>query len=94
MTYNNLNLVIETYQCLPCSVSKFTINGKDADVDDFGEGCSYGSCMEGTCCHKFFVNENPDNKVLEKYGITEAEYFYIAEELSSRLYVDGCGWCS
>lgn len=46
MTYNNLNLVIETYWCLPCSVSKFTINGKDADVYDFGEGCSDGSCME------------------------------------------------
>lgn len=91
---DTLDLEIKSYSALPCSLEVFKINGQDADVYDFGEGCSDGSCMEGACCHKFFVNENPDNKVLEKYGITEAEYFYIAEELSSRLYVVGCGLCS
>ena len=32
-------------------------------------------------------------KVLDKYNITEEEYYNICNELECKLCVGGCGWC-
>ena len=93
MTYNNLNLVIETYQCLPCSVSKFTINGKDADLEDFGSTCTCGDCMLSECCSEF-EKIKPTSEVLQKYGISGSQFYQICAELKEKLHVEYCGWCS
>jgi len=34
----NLDIVMTPYEALPCSLRVFTINGQDANVDDFGYG--------------------------------------------------------
>ena len=90
---SKLEYTIEPYQCLPCSLSKFEINGIRADVEDFGETNVSGDCMEGTC-HSWFTPKLPVYEVLHKYGINLDGYSKICEDLEDKLYVGGCGWCS
>lgn len=89
-----MELKIENFRYLPCSLKVFTINGKDANYEDFGEQLMNGkSCMDGECgCE--FRPKMPTEEVLEKYGITLGEYSKIAMELKDKLYVFSCGWCS
>jgi hypothetical protein len=89
-----LNVVIQPYSCLPCALKVFTINGQDADTDDFGEGRSSGDCMNSGCHHEFKANSNPDKAVLRKYGITPRQFEDIGAKLEDALYVSHCGLCS
>ena len=89
-----LNVVIHNANGLPCSLDKFTINGIEATVYDFGEGSTSGSCMGGGCSHRFHADRVPKREVLHKYGITAEQFAEIGEQLESALYIDGCGWCS
>jgi len=78
-----------------CFTSTFKINGINADSDDFGE--KYDRDTENAedygCGDMQFTRIEPKSEVLEKYGITEDEYFKIAEKLEGGLSFGCCGWC-
>jgi len=90
-----LDVVIIPYDALPCACEKFTINGIDADVSDFGYTVDMDSenAEEYACGDRQFVPQMPTDKVLEKYGINLKEYAEICEKLGSALAVGSCGWC-
>ena len=89
-----MEYIIETYHALPCELQTFKVNGKDADIEDFGVKTMLdGSCMDYECGCEFHP-ELPSLVVLEKYGINADEYAEIANELESKLNVNRCGWCS
>lgn len=78
-----------------CELRVFSINGKDADYEDFVEkydhdienAPDYG-CGDMRCDVK-----DPTKEVLEKYGITLAEYHEIADHVCEKLDFGCCGWC-
>ena len=90
-----MELVIEQMYALPCSLEVFTINGKTAYQDDFGDTYDHGSesAEEYECGDMHFDRKPPTKEVLDKYNITEKEYDTICDELEDKLYVGGCGWC-
>lgn len=89
------HIIIEPYYALPCECQTFTINGQDADKDDFGHNFSE---IENYCCldNCFFPEnyDNPPEKILEKYNITAKEYRNICDELVDKCSPGSCGWCS
>jgi hypothetical protein len=85
--------VIQPYEYFPCSLEIFTINGIKACIEDFGETVVAGSCMENNCSCEFQAGEST-KEVLDKYKITQEEFYNICEELESKLYVFSCGLCS
>ena len=94
-----MELVIEPFGALPCVLKIFTINGKDANSDDFGstfdhkEDCNDEIVAYG-CCNMYFEPNPPAREVLHKYNITEEEYYKICNELEDKLYVGHCEWCA
>lgn len=90
-----LKVVIETYDALPCSCETFTINGIDADKDDFGSTVDMDSenAEEYACGDRQFVPQMPTDEVLEKYSINLKEYAEICDKLQCALAVGSCGWC-
>lgn len=90
-----MELVIEPYDALPCALRIFTINGINADKDDFGESYDADSdnAVEYGCGNHIFESTLPTQKVLDKYGISVDEYNEICEKLTERLDVGSCGWC-
>lgn len=90
-----MELVIKPYRELPCRLDIFSINGKDADQEDFGE--VYDHDRENAepygCGDMYFEPEPPTKEVLDKYGITEEEYYNICNELEYKLGIGCCGWC-
>lgn len=89
-----MTLELEVYKAL-CETSKFIINGIYADYDDFGE--KYDRCPGRAepyaCANMQFTRYSPKKEVLDKYGITEAEYEEICDELENKLSFGCCGWC-
>jgi hypothetical protein len=84
-----------------CAASKLTINGIDADLDDFGSGYDVGfdeseSIPEGFhgCADRQFECELPTPEVLEKYKITTAEYSLLVALLESELSFGYCSMCN
>jgi hypothetical protein len=77
-----MELVIKPVHALPCELEIFTINGKDANRMDFGEIYDHN---EGNA-------KSPTKEVLDKYNITEEEYYNICNELKDKLFVGGCRW--
>lgn len=89
-----LNVVIEPLDMLPCALKIFTINGKEAYASEFGESFSNGSCMGNGCNNEFRAFSKADRSIMRKYGITAQQFFEIGEKLEDKLYVYGCGCCS
>lgn len=89
-----LQLEIETYEYLPCSLKVFNINGIRGNINDFGETTSDGSALRGNCHNEFIPHKKADRAVLRKYGITFAQFQEIGERLEEELYIGGCGYCS
>ena len=86
--------MIEKRRWLPCELKVFTINGKKADRDDFGDiRMLDGSAFDCECGCEFF-RKPCTREVLDKYGITESEYDDICNELWIESYVGSCGCCS
>lgn len=79
-----------------CSAQEFTINGVEADSDDFGD--KYDHDQQGAedyCCGDMhFYPKAPDPDILRKYKIDELEYWTIANDLESKLSFGNCGLCS
>lgn len=90
-----MELVIKPYHELPCRLDIFSINGKDADQEDFGEVYDHDeeNAEPYSCGDMYFEQEPPTKAVLDKYNITEEEYYYICNELEHKLGIGCCGWC-
>jgi len=78
-----------------CYTPIFTINGKDAESDDFGrQGDNAPEDAEPYGCGDMtFSPRAPTDEVLQKYGIDELEYWTIANSLAEGLSFGSCGWC-
>lgn len=66
------------------SISSFN----DASIGSgycYNHGYGYGDM--------YFEPEPPTKEVLDKYGITEEEYYNICNELEYKLGIGCCGWC-
>lgn len=89
------DVVVVPYHALPCSCETFIINGKRADVDDFGSTVDMDSehAEQYACGDRQFVPQMPTDEVLEKYGINLKEYAEICNKLQCALAVGTCGWC-
>jgi len=90
-----MELVVIPFDCLPCDLATFTINGKNSDKDDFGASNDIDSdnAEEYGCGNNVFQGKMPTQDVLDKYKITLGEYSTIVGELESKLDVGSCGWC-
>lgn len=90
-----MELVIKPFQFLPCELETFTINGKKANSMDFGD--TYDHDEENAepygCGDMYFEPKTPTKKILNKYNITEEEYYNICNELVYKLCVGSCGLC-
>lgn len=89
-----MKLEIIPYNCL-CELRLFTINGKNADYEDFvtkydhdEENAPDYGCGDMRCDEK-----EPTLEVLAKYGITLVDYREIVDRLSNALDFGCCGWC-
>lgn len=90
-----MKLVTIPYGSLPCSLKEFTINGIDADKDDFGETIYTSDGFYG-CMDNHFEGNTELSHIKEacnKYNITCEEYLEIVEHLENVLDVGRCGWC-
>jgi len=78
-----------------CSTEVFTINGKRADSNDFGDqGDNDSANAEDYACGDMrFETQPPTADVLEKYEIDELEYWTIANKLAEGLSFGCCHWC-
>ena len=90
----NMKLELEIFSSL-CSAAKFTINGVVAETNDFGDQGDQGYDAEDYCCADMrFESKEPTQEVLDKYGISKAEYIIVAGQLEEGLSFGSCGWCS
>lgn len=79
-----------------CSTKEFTINGKEADYTDFGDKYDQDSACAPNygCGDMVFEPKEPTKEILKKYGITEDEYYKIADKLERGLSFGRCALCS
>ena len=83
-----------------CAASQLRINDKDAYLYDFGdfhdEGDDEGDNEEDYhgCYDMHFNPKDPSPEVLAKYGISEAEYIFIAGILQDSLSFGSCDMCN
>jgi len=89
-----MELTIKEYGAL-CELEIFTINGVDAEYDDFGE--KYDNDTENAedygCGNMRFFPKPATGDILSKYRISIDEYNAITEELTTKLSFGSCGWC-
>ena len=89
-----MDLVIENIHSLPCCLATFTVNGKKADLNDFGSKISNdGSPMKNECSYHFYPKEQTQ-EILNKYEIDANDYQIICDRLVRTLQINGCGWCA
>lgn len=90
-----MELNIKPFHALPCRLDVFTINGNDADSSDFGDTYDHNaeSAEPYACGNMYFDPDSPTKEVLDRYDITEKEYYAICNELEYKLNVGSCGWC-
>lgn len=91
---SKMNYEAKVYSAF-CSLKTFTINGMDADEDDFIDRFDYDvdNAECGGCGDMRADVKEPETAVLEKYGISEAEYVIIATDVAEKLSFGACGWC-
>ena len=93
-----MELKLEVYTAL-CIVRVFTINGIDADYEDFGTKGDRAPIVsddpwDSYCCGNMrFEEKRSTPEVLKKYNITQEEYHKVCDELGSKLSFGSCGWC-
>ena len=90
-----MELIIKPFHALPCELEIFTINDKSADSSDFGDTFDHDIVRAEPyiCGDMYFEPKPPTKEVLDKYNITEQEYYNICNELEDKLRVGSCGWC-
>ena len=87
-----MELIIKHFHSLPCRLEVFTINGKGADQDDFGDMHDHDaeSAEPYACADMHFDPKPPTKEVLDEYNLTEGEYYNICNELECKLCVGSC----
>lgn len=93
-----MKLEVRSYNCLPCSAEVFTINGRDAKLDDFGHyeyGYSDDEDEWGVCSERYFRGYQyfKNTETAKKYNLTREEYDEVVSELEDKFAVGTCGWC-
>lgn len=90
-----MDLVIEPMDTLPCLLEVFTINGKNADQNDFGYAYDHDieNAETDTCSDMQFEFKFITKEILDKYNITEEEYRIICYELKRVLKEGKCNSC-
>lgn len=78
---------------MPCVEDEFTINGKKADVSDFGLIYNHGVGNANCCESMRFESIEPTNKVLRKYRINLDEYDEICSYLADKFTIGRCDIC-
>lgn len=83
------------YEAL-CELKKFTINGIEADYEDFGEKYDHDreNAEDYACGDMRFDPKLATQEILDKYKITTDDYNKICEELEDKLSFGSCGWCA
>ena len=74
----------------------FTINGIEADVDDFGESKDWAPeyAPEYGCGNRAFrAFEHTSKEILDKYHINEREWGQICDMLEAKLDIGRCADC-
>ena len=89
-----MKLELEIFGAL-CSTRTFKINDTRADSSDFGDqsDTARDEAEDHACGNMQFEPKDATPEVLEKYGITAAEYLIIAGQLEAGLSFGSCGWC-
>ena len=80
----------------PCSLKRFKIKGKIAELSDFGKMMDVDKKhADPFACKnmKFVPINHPRQNTLDKYNITYAEALEICDELESLLTIGECGYC-
>ena len=82
------------YECVQshCSIKHFSINGIDADINDFGMQYDRDPLPCG-CGNMEFTRIPSYEPVLHKYKIKEAEYNEICNKLEEDLSFGECDLC-
>lgn len=64
-----MELIIKPFHSLPCHLEVFTINGKCADQDDFGDIFDHNEEIREPygCGDMYFDSKPPTKEVLDKY---------------------------
>lgn len=78
---------------MPCVEDEFTINGKKAEVSDFGLVYNHGVGNTNCCESMRFESIEPTNKVLRKYRINLDEYDEICSYLADKFTIGKCDIC-
>ena len=79
-----MKIVVELSEFAPCCIEVFTINGREADLDDFGEKYDMGFGAY-SCGFDKFEGKAPTAEVLNKYQIRADDYAEIVEYLKVAL---------
>lgn len=97
-----MTIELEEYNALPCEARIFKINGKDAELRNFGyydsgdiNECEYEDIRRWGCYERYFITlpYEENKEVAEKYDLTEKEYEDICDILEDKFYIGTCGWC-
>lgn len=94
MRKDSVKLIIVPYVS-SCELEGFTINGHDAEYKDFGEKIDVEpeEAEPYACGNMQFIPYECRDEILEKYDITEGEYYLICHKLKEALSFGRCGWC-
>ena len=89
-----MKLELEIYYAL-CATSVFTINGINADYEDFGKKYDRDSedVEDDACGNMQFTGIPSTTEILSKYKITEEEYQKVVSKLEDGLSFGCCDWC-
>lgn len=78
---------------MPCVDKEFIVNGKNAEVSDFGLVYNHGVGNMNCCESMRFEPIEPTNKVLRKYRINLDEYDEICSYLDDKFTIGKCDIC-
>jgi hypothetical protein len=77
-----------------CTLDAFEINGIKADINDFGEQYDREPFNAQYCCGNMCFNGiAPSDEVLDRYEVSEDEYWEIVNELEDTLSFGRCNLC-
>lgn len=87
-----MNIQLKMSKMMPCEVEEFTIKGKKAKVEDFGNLFTH-KVEENTCkCIKF--EAIPYGSLISKrYKLTEDEYNFVCNFLEENTFMKCCNKC-
>lgn len=91
-----MEVVIKPFYALPCACKVFTINGKRADISDFGHmrDTNFSKAEPYGCgCMRFIADSHKIDEAVKTYNITTDEFNEICNILEAKLFVGKCNWC-